>query len=59
MKQSKQVFEVVLPGFDGGTDETDHLVRWVAADSEDQVRAKYPEAQVSPLEITTDIDEVL
>lgn len=59
MKQSKRVFEVVLPGFDGGTDETDHLVRWVAADSEDQVRAKYPEAQVSPLGITTDIDEVL
>lgn len=59
MKQSKRVFEVVLPGFDGGTDETDHLVRWVAADSEDQVWAKYPDAQVLPLGVTTDIDEVL
>jgi len=26
-----KLFEVTLPGFDGGTDETDHLVLWVAA----------------------------
>ena len=24
-------FEVTLNGFDGGTDETDHLVKWISA----------------------------
>lgn len=27
-------FELVLQGFDGGTDATDHLILWVAADSQ-------------------------
>lgn len=25
------IFEYTLPGFDGGTDKTDHLVKWVSA----------------------------
>lgn len=30
-------FEVTLKGFDGGTDETDHLVKWVQAENEEVV----------------------
>jgi hypothetical protein len=33
-----KVFEVVLNGFNGGTDETDHLVKWVSAESESHVK---------------------
>jgi hypothetical protein len=29
-----QTFDVTLNGFDGGTDETDHLVKWVDAPDE-------------------------
>lgn len=32
-----KIFEFVGPGYDGATDETDHLVFWVAAP--DQARA--------------------
>lgn len=28
---SLKTYQYELPGFDGSTDETDHLVRWVAA----------------------------
>ena len=28
------VFEFVLKGYDGSTDETDNLIKWVAAESE-------------------------
>ncbi len=34
-----KMFEVVLIGFDGGTDATDHLVKWVWADDEATARA--------------------
>lgn len=34
----KQVFEVVLKGFNGDSDETDHLIKWVAAQDAAQVR---------------------
>jgi len=29
-----KMFEVVLIGFDGATDATDHLIKWVWADDE-------------------------
>lgn len=33
-------FELVLIGFDGGTDETDDLIIWVMSTSEEDVRTK-------------------
>lgn len=27
-----KIYEFTEPGFDGGTDETDHLVKWIAAE---------------------------
>jgi len=33
-----RTFDVTLKGFDGGTDETDHLVKWVAAQNEETVQ---------------------
>jgi len=30
-------FEIVGPDFNGGTDETDHQVLWIAAQSQEQV----------------------
>lgn len=36
-------FEVTLKGFKGGSDDTDDLVRWVKAHSEDAVRAYFGE----------------
>lgn len=32
------LYEITLPGFDGGSDETDDLVKWVAAPVSDVVR---------------------
>ena len=29
----KKVYGVVLEGFEGGTDHTDHLIEWVQADN--------------------------
>ena len=34
-----RVYEVTAAGFDGSNDETDHLVYWVGASSEDLVLA--------------------
>ena len=31
-------FEITPANFDGDSDETDHLIKWVLADSEKQVR---------------------
>lgn len=33
MYSKKKVFEFTLPGFDGGTDETDHHIIWVGSDN--------------------------
>lgn len=30
-----KIFEAVLKGFDGSTDNTDHLVKWVSAPSKE------------------------
>ena len=30
-------FELTLDGFDGGTDETDHLIKWVLAPNRDRL----------------------
>lgn len=46
---SRQLFEVEFPGFDGGTDETDHLIKWVTADNEAQVEQSSPGCKVQPL----------
>ena len=47
----REFYEVVLPGFDGGTDETDNLVKWVACSrGGDFVRAQFPEATVTKLD---------
>lgn len=43
------LFEAVLPGFNGGSDDTDYLVKWVLADSPEQVSEAFPEARVSQL----------
>jgi len=31
MGKKMKVYEVTLEGFDGGTDETDHLILWITA----------------------------
>ena len=56
-------FEAALPGYNGGTDETDHLIKWGFADTQAQVQAHYPGCTVYPLdddfaleEVTTDFD---
>jgi len=33
----KNYFEIVLKGFNGGTDETDHLIKWYEAFNKTQV----------------------
>lgn len=33
------VFEVIPKEFDGNSDETDHLIQWIAAANEEEVRA--------------------
>jgi len=32
-----KTFQVTLRGFDGGSSDTDHLILWIAADTETQV----------------------
>lgn len=32
---NSKVFELTLVGFDGSTDETDHLVKWLVANNEE------------------------
>lgn len=49
------VYEVLLPGFDGSTDETDDKLLWVRASSLDAVTARYPEAEVEPLDEAYDV----
>ena len=34
-------FEIVFNGFDGSTDETDHLIKWVRAKNRNVVVQKY------------------
>ena len=33
------VYEVIPKEFDGNSDETDHLIQWIAASTEEEVRA--------------------
>lgn len=40
------IFEVILPGFDGASDETDNLVLLVQSDSIKKVQKKYPKAEI-------------
>ena len=37
-----RTYEVTLPGFDGRTDRTDYLVKWVKANSVNDVIKIYP-----------------
>lgn len=36
-----KTFEVTLKGFDGSTDQTDHLVKWVLASSKEKVEEAF------------------
>jgi hypothetical protein len=40
------LFEVCLPGWNGGTSDTDHLVKWVSAPNIQTVADKYPDARI-------------
>lgn len=42
-------YEVILPGYDGRTSDTDHLVLWGFADSKAKVNDAYPGARVELL----------
>jgi hypothetical protein len=56
------VYEVELPGFDGGTDATDHLIKWVRASSRADVVAQYPGSGISLLDFVppeTAIDDTI
>lgn len=56
------VYEVKLPGFDDGTDKTDHLIKWARADSRADVLEKYPGSAVLLLNFEppeTDIDDTI
>lgn len=46
----KKAYEVVLPGFDGSTDETDDLVKWGWAYCEEAIHCKYGECKVHEIE---------
>lgn len=55
-----KVFEVTPIEFHGGSDETDHLIKWIAATHIDKVIAWAtanctPGFEVFPLEMTTDV----
>jgi len=57
-------FEVILPGFDGSTDETDHLIKWILADSAEKVKLRYPDARIYLIYVSHEanngaIDEIL
>jgi len=45
------VFEITEYGFDGGTDETDHLVHWVRAPNKEEVKARCDEVGIKVLEL--------
>jgi hypothetical protein len=47
-----KLFEVTLEGYDVGSDDTDHLVKWGCANTIEQVRAAFPTATISELPIT-------
>lgn len=52
-----KIFEAVLKGFDGSTDTTDHLVKWVLASSEETALKAINDAKLildRPLEEITD-----
>lgn len=56
-----KVFQVILAGYFGGTDDTDHLVVWIDADNEEQLRVILDTLQVaytSVEEIEVDPDTV-
>lgn len=55
-------YEVTLAGFDGSTDETDDLIKWVKAPNIGVVRKHYPYAKVEELGFVPprqDVDKVL
>jgi hypothetical protein len=59
---ARTFFEATLPGFDGSTDATDHLVKWIQAPDAESVRKLLPGANVVPLTLTpdeSDIDAVI
>jgi hypothetical protein len=39
-------YQVTLPGYNGATDETDHLVKWVRADSLSAVLVWAPQGSI-------------
>ena len=49
--QQRQAYEVVLPGFNGATDETDHLVRWGFAKNMQQLTSIFPDSEIYSLPV--------
>lgn len=43
-------FEVVPPEFYGGTDATDHMIKWGMADHIEDVKKAYPGCRVGELD---------
>lgn len=43
------IYEVVLEGFNGASDDTDHLIKWGLADTLEQVKAAFPDASIQQL----------
>lgn len=56
-----KTFEITLPGFDGATDETDHLVKWITSDQNEEntlkkIKSIHPNV-MSIVEIPVDIKD--
>jgi ABC-type phosphate/phosphonate transport system ATPase subunit len=49
------IFEAVLKGFDGSTDTTDHLVKWISAPSKEKAEEAISKAG---LELDRPIEEI-
>jgi len=54
----KKVYQVTLVGFNGGSDETDHLIKWVIAYTKKAVKKAFPDYEkVERLDIDLFLDD--
>ena len=54
-----KVYEVVLKGFNGATDETDHLIKWVSSHDIESVKKMYPNHEsVHETDLATDVSGI-
>jgi hypothetical protein len=58
MANEREPFEVTPKTFDGSNTSTDHLVIWVMAKSIEDVRAKYPEHDIEPMNFMPYANEI-